>query len=68
MVSSVHDSIVLDVPDQDVQEAANLIYESFDALQGNLKKLFNWDVPVPLPAEVKVGHNLTEMTELSYAS
>jgi hypothetical protein len=68
MVSSVHDSIVLDVPDQDVQEAANLIYESFDALQGNLKKLFNWDVPVPLPAEVKVGHNLTEMTELSHAS
>lgn len=68
LVNSVHDSVVLDVPDEDTQEAANLIYETFDKLQQTLYYRFKWDVVIPLPAEVKVGNDLLNMKELNYAS
>lgn len=68
MCLSVHDSIVLDVPPEETQEAANLIYEVFNDLPELLQKVFHWEIPIPLAAEVKVGDNLLEMKELKYAS
>lgn len=68
LCNTVHDSIVVDCPDNDVQEVANMMYEVFDKLQDILYTRFNWEVPVPLPAEVKAGHNLLNMKEVLYAN
>ena len=53
LVSSVHDSIVVDVPAQYLQEITNLFHQVFDDLQINIKRAFGYDWKVPLACEVK---------------
>lgn len=64
LVSTVHDSIVLDAPTELVKEAADLAIASFDAIPANFKKLWNIDLPIPFPGEVKVGPNLKELSKI----
>lgn len=66
MLSTVHDSIVLDVPEDKVLETSNMMYEVFDDIPKNVKKLFNIDLPIAFPCECKYGKNLKEMTKIEY--
>jgi len=66
LISTVHDSVVADVPDKDVQQTANIMYEVFDDLPVTIKKLFNIDLPIKFPCEVKYGPNLKEMKKIEY--
>lgn len=59
LVSSVHDSIVIDAPKLD--NIPRLMYDVFEDIPKNFKKLFNYEMNVPYACEVKVGPNLTEM-------
>ena len=63
LVSSVHDSIVVDAPSYLLQEITNLFYQVFDDLAKNVKKLFSYEWEVPLGCEVKFGNNMKEMTK-----
>jgi len=63
LVSTVHDSIVLDAPDELVQEVSTLAKSCFDDIPKNFKKLWNIDLPIPFPGEVKYGPNLKELNK-----
>lgn len=64
LISSVHDSIVVDAPVEHLQEVTNLFFQVFDDLQGNIKKLFGYDWVTPLGCEVKYGPNMKQMTKI----
>lgn len=64
IIQTVHDSLVSDLPTEEVEEVTNLYYQVFDDLQKNIKKLFDYDWTVPLACEVKVGKNMLEMEEV----
>ena len=61
LVSSVHDSIVVDAPIQYLGKITELFMEVFADLQVNIKKLFNYDWKTPLTCEVKWGMNMKDM-------
>lgn len=65
IVQTVHDSIVADCPKQEVSSVVNIFYEVFDDLTKNFKLLYNVDMPIPFPGEVKVGTNLADMVEIN---
>ena len=61
LVSSVHDSIVVDAPAYLLQEITNLFHQVFDDLAKNIYKLFKYNWEVPLGCEVKFGMNMKDM-------
>lgn len=61
LVSTVHDSIVLDAPAELVEEVSKLAIAVFDDLPKNIKKLWGITLPIPFPGEVKAGPNLMEL-------
>jgi DNA polymerase I len=61
MVSTVHDDIKVDAPDDEVDAVAKMAIQVFDDLPGNVKKLFNIVLPIPFPGEVSVGKDLLNM-------
>jgi hypothetical protein len=65
LVSTVHDSIVVDAPDEYVERVSNLMYQVFDDIPTNINRLFphaNW--VVKMDCEVKVGLNMKDMKKL----
>jgi DNA polymerase I len=63
-VQTVHDSIVVDCPEEYAQRVVNLFHEVFKDLQQNIKKIFGYSWVVPLECETKVGHNQKDMKEM----
>lgn len=64
LILTVHDSIVVDAPDEYVQPVTDLMYQVFDDLPMNINRLFHFDWNVPMGCEVKVGKNLKDMEKL----
>jgi DNA polymerase-1 len=64
LVSTVHDSIVVDVPRMYVDAVVALFYEVFDDLIENIKRCFGYTWKTPLACEVKVGMNLKDMVKV----
>lgn len=64
LVSSVHDSIVVDAPAQYLQEITNLFHQVFDDLAINIRKIFGYNWEVPLACEVKYGNNMKQMAKI----
>lgn len=65
MVSTVHDSIVVDAPDEYVERVANLMYQVFDDIPKNIERLFGIHWNVPMDCEVKIGLNMKDMTKVN---
>lgn len=63
LVSTVHDSIVVDAPSEYTERVVNLMHQVFDDLQPNIKRLFGYDWRVPMSCEVKTGPNMKDMKE-----
>lgn len=63
-ISTVHDSIVIDVATEYLQQVADIFYQVFDDLPKNVKRLFNYDWIVPMPCECKYGMNMKDTTKL----
>jgi DNA polymerase-1 len=59
LISSVHDSIVVDAPKLD--GIPEMMHNVFQDLPKNFEKIFKYKMNVPYACEVKVGDNLTEM-------
>lgn len=66
LVSSVHDSIVVDAPAHYLEPIAQLFHDVFRDLVPNIRKLFNYEWIVPLECEVKAGNNLKDMTKVTF--
>ena len=66
LVSTVHDSIVVDCPKKYVDIIAKLMYTVYEDIPINFKNLFNYEMSIPFGCEVKVGPNLLHMEKLPY--
>jgi hypothetical protein len=66
LISSVHDSIVVDAPAYRLKTVAELFHAVFADLVSNIKKVFNYEWIVPLECEVKAGNNLKDMTKVTF--
>lgn len=65
LVSTVHDSIVVDVPDEaHHQPVVNLFHQVFDDIPLNIRRMFGYEWAVPMSCETKVGPNMKEMKQL----
>lgn len=61
LVCTVHDSIIIDGPDEYVDGVSELMYQVFDDLIPNIKEIFGYTWTVPMACEVKVGPNFKDM-------
>lgn len=64
LLSTVHDSIVIDTPKEHVQELVNLFHQVFDDLPANVKKCWDYKWKTPLACECSVGYNMADMDEV----
>ena len=64
MVSTVHDSIVVDTSGTYVKQISELFYGVFDDLIANIKRCFGYEWVVPLDCEVKYGMDMKNMQKL----
>lgn len=65
LVSTVHDSIVVDVEKRHMQSIVNLFYQVFDDLALNFSKTFKYEWNVPLACEVKIGKDQLNMEKVN---
>lgn len=65
-VSTVHDSIVLDIKaSAEIVALAGLIRAVFADIPSNFRALFGVELNLPIQCEIKVGPNLSVMSELT---
>ena len=65
LISTVHDSILLDVPIELVPWVVDTIYSVFNDVPDNFEKLFGIKFNLPFRGEVKVGNDYLNMKEYS---
>lgn len=61
LVNTVHDSIILDVPDKHTEMVSNLLLDVFEAVPTNFEKLFGVKFTLPMKAEVEFGQDWKNM-------
>lgn len=61
LINTVHDSIVVDIPKDEVGECVKLFDSVFDDIPSNFSKLFNVEFNLPLRCECAVGHNMKQL-------
>lgn len=64
LISTVHDSIVCDSPDDEYLRIVKLFHEVFADIPKNFEKIFGVELNVPMKCEVLIGSNLKEMKEI----
>lgn len=67
LVSTVHDSIVVDAEKKYTETIAKLFYDVFDDLIANINRCWNYEWVVPLDCEVKFGMNQKDMEKIARA-
>lgn len=63
--STVHDSIVVDVPNKHVDKTTEMFYDVFSSMPKNFKRIFGKDYSLPLGCEIKVGMNLRDLEKVT---
>lgn len=63
LVNTVHDSLVLDVPKESVEDTKILITEVFRDLPANINRIFDVVFDLETKVEILVGHNMLELFE-----
>jgi DNA polymerase I-like protein with 3'-5' exonuclease and polymerase domains len=61
-ISTVHDSIVLDMPSSDslLERVCNITHGVFNDIPANFNKLFGATLNLPIQCEISVGNNLLD--------
>ena len=65
IVNTVHDSIVIDVHPDEIQDVINVIKKVNDNLKIIVDKQFRIELNVPLVLEAKIGNNWLDMKDVS---
>ncbi len=65
MVCTVHDSVLIDVPNKCVDLVVELCYKTFDTFPTTWKKVFNCEFNVPLKVEVQYGPTWGNMKDIN---
>jgi DNA polymerase I-like protein with 3'-5' exonuclease and polymerase domains len=68
VISSVHDSIVVDAPQESVDEIVALFHEVFNDGPRLYYQWFGQKFDLPLSCEVSVGPNMNDLEEVKYAN
>ncbi|WP_299518088.1 DNA polymerase, partial [uncultured Flavobacterium sp.] len=63
LINTVHDSIVVDAPDVEVEPVARLFSQIFRDVPKALSRHFSVDWNIPIKEEITVGHNMKELSE-----
>ncbi len=61
LISTVHDSIVVDVEDSEVDKVCKMFHSVFDDIPVNFKRIFGVEFNLPTRCEVEYGKNLKDM-------
>lgn len=64
-ISTVHDSILVDVPTKHLQQVTDIFHQVFDDLQKNIWKLFKYEWVVPMTCETKHGMDMLNQTKIA---
>lgn len=64
LLSTIHDSIVVDCPKAQVQDVVNLFHQVCDDLPANIKKCWDYVWKTPLACECSVGYNMADTEEV----
>lgn len=64
-VSTVHDSIVVDVPNEYIQTVVDVFHQVFDDLPANMLRVFKYKWRVPMACETKQGLNMKDMQKIA---
>jgi DNA polymerase-1 len=67
LISTIHDSIVADCPEEEVETVGRILMESVQAVPNLCKKTFGYDFKLPLTAEVQYGPNKRDMKDLTFS-
>ncbi len=66
LVSTIHDSIVGDCPEKNIELMGRILNDSVEAVPDLCRKVFDYDFSLPLTAEVQFGKNKKEMENLTF--
>lgn len=61
LICTVHDSIVVDSPPEYLERVANLMYQVFDDIPTNIRRMFGYGWKTPMDCEVKYGPDMKNM-------
>lgn len=64
IVNSVHDSLVIDIHPDEIDEVCRIISDVNDNLNDHVSRWFNVDINVPLLLEAKLGDNWLEQSDV----
>lgn len=64
LVSTIHDSIVVDTLEENVYNIGKMLKESVEAVPKLCEQLWDYEFTLPLSAEISAGMNKRDMTEL----
>jgi DNA polymerase-1 len=67
LVSTVHDSIVADIPDKNLDLVARILMDAVESVPRLCKQVWDYDFNLPLTAELQYGPNKKEMEEYVFA-
>lgn len=66
LISTIHDSIVADCPDHEVEAVGRILNLSVESVPRLCSVVFGYDFSLPLTAEVQYGPNKKDMKELTF--
>lgn len=63
IINQVHDSIVLDMPEKDVDTVAGICYHYFRSIPQSVLAYWNYPWRVPMDGDIKIGMNWSKMVK-----
>jgi DNA polymerase-1 len=65
LISTVHDSILLDTVPEECYNICTLMKKAFESTPKTFSRLFDYDLGVPMRVEISVGPNWKDMKEIA---
>lgn len=65
LISSVHDSIVADCPEEEVEIVTKILKESIEDVPYNFERLFKVPFDLPLTSEIQIGKDMKNMVDIN---
>lgn len=66
LIQTVHDSLVVDTPAENVYNISKLLKEAVEKVPELCKTHFNYDFSLPLTCEIQTGMNKKDLTDFHF--
>lgn len=64
LISTIHDSIVVDTPAKNVYNISKILKQSIEEVPSLCNKVFGYEFKLPLTCEIQAGPNKKQMEEV----